>query len=45
MLFIRTILPILFVLLFYGILAVALIYFIIKRVKDKGKENFEKRDN
>lgn len=39
------VLPILFVILFYGFLAVALLYFIIKRIKDKDKEYFEKRDN
>ncbi len=34
-----------FVILFYGFLFVALIYFIVKRIKDRDKENFEKRDN
>lgn len=31
--------------LFYGFILGALIYFIIKRIKDKNNENFEKRDN
>ena len=34
-----------FGILFYGFLFVALIYFIVKRIKDKDKENFEERDN
>lgn len=33
------------VILFYGFIIVALIYFIVKRVNDKADENFEKRDN
>jgi uncharacterized membrane protein YhaH (DUF805 family) len=31
--------------LFYGLIIVALIYLIVKRLKDKDKEDFEKRDN
>ncbi len=38
-------LPLLFMFLFYGGLLVLLIYFIIKRIEDKSKEDFEKRDN
>ncbi len=34
-----------FVILFYGFIFVALIYFIVKRINDKEKENFEERDN
>jgi len=37
--------PIIFMVLFYGFITVALVYFIIKRVADKDKEDFEKRDN
>ncbi len=31
--------------LFWGFIVVALIYLIFKRIEDKKKENFEKRDN
>ncbi len=33
------------VFLFYGFIVAALIYLIVKRINDKDKENFEKRDN
>lgn len=31
--------------LFYGFIFIALIYLIVKRIKDKKQEDFEKRDN
>lgn len=31
--------------LFYGFILIALIYLIVKRIKDKNQEDFEKRDN
>lgn len=31
--------------LFYGFIFIALIYLIVKRIKDKNQEDFEKRDN
>jgi hypothetical protein len=31
--------------LFYGFVLIALIYLIVKRIKDKNQEDFEKRDN
>lgn len=37
--------PILFMILLYGGLFVLLLYFIIKRIEAKSKENFEQRDN
>jgi len=37
--------PIFFAVLFYGFILFALLYFLMKRIKDKDKENFEKRDN
>ena len=39
------IIPILLAFLFYGFIFVALIYFIVKRIDDKDKENFENRKN
>ncbi len=38
-------LPFLLMFLFYGGLFILLIYFVIKRIEDKSKEDFEKRDN
>lgn len=38
-------LPLLLMFLFYGGLFVLLIYFVVKRIEDKSKEDFEKRDN
>jgi len=35
----------LFVLAYFGVIAVLIIYFVIKRIKDKKKEKFEKRNN
>jgi len=37
--------PLVLMFLFYGFLLVALIVFIVKRIKDKKNEDFEKRDN
>ena len=39
------ILPFLLMFLFYGVIFILLIYFVIKRLEDKSKEDFEKRDN
>jgi hypothetical protein len=37
--------PILMILIFYGAIAGILVYLIFKRIGDKAKEDFEKRDN
>ncbi len=37
--------PVVFMLLIYGGFFAIIIYLIGKRIKDKKKENFEKRDN
>ncbi len=37
--------PVVVMIIIYGGLLVALIYLIFKRIADKKKENFEKRDN
>lgn len=34
-----------FVILFYGVIAAFLVYLIVRRIKEKKKETFEKRDN
>jgi hypothetical protein len=39
------ILPLIVMFLFYGGLFALLIYFVVKRIEDKSKEDFEKRDN
>ena len=37
-------LPILIMILVYGSIAVILLYLIVKRIEDRRKEDFEKRD-
>ncbi len=37
--------PMLFIILMFGGILSILIYFIIKRLEDRKKENFEKREN
>jgi len=37
--------PILLIIAFYGVIASTLVYLIVKRIEEKGKEDFEKRDN
>ncbi|WP_281501036.1 hypothetical protein [Cellulophaga sp. F20128] len=40
-----TLIPIFIMILIYGSVFMILIYLIVKRIADKKKENFEKRDN